>query len=207
MKSFPEVDTQGLSDEQLIEALRGSSDRGRQADLYTALFRRYYLRVAAWCLKFTGERDSAYDLAQGVFMRAYSHLDSFRGDSKFSTWLYMVSRNHCLATARRWSTEPAEIGELVSQPLVDHGAENAHERIEREEATHLLWQLVDTVLSETEARIVRLHYSHEVPLDVITRLLGLTNQSGAKAYIVSARRKLISATRALQHRPLVGATA
>jgi hypothetical protein len=38
-----------------------------------------------------------------------------------------------------------------------------------------------------------LHYGHEMPLDAITAALGLTNTSGAKAYIVSAKRKLSTA--------------
>ena len=45
-------------------------------------------------------------------------------------------------------------------------------------------------LDETESKVITLHYVHELPLNSITRLLGLENQSGAKAFIVSARRKL-----------------
>jgi DNA-directed RNA polymerase specialized sigma24 family protein len=57
--------------------------------------------------------------------------------------------------------------------------------------------LLDQTLDETENKIFTLHYGDDVPLKVITRLLGLENRSGAKAHIVSARRKL---RRAVHHR-------
>jgi len=55
--------------------------------------------------------------------------------------------------------------------------------------------LLDRELTDMEKRVFTLHYGDDVPLQTITRLLGLQNASGAKAYLVSARRKL---ARALQ---------
>ena len=63
-------------------------------------------------------------------------------------------------------------------------------RLERESELDQVRALVAEVLDETEARVMMLHYGEELSLDTITGLLGLTNASGAKAYIVSARRKL-----------------
>jgi hypothetical protein len=54
-------------------------------------------------------------------------------------------------------------------------------------------RLIQESLNEVETQVMTLHYLHEGPLDSVTRLLGLQNQSGAKAYIVSARRKLARA--------------
>jgi DNA-directed RNA polymerase specialized sigma24 family protein len=55
--------------------------------------------------------------------------------------------------------------------------------------------LLAETLDETERRVMTLHYGEDLTLDAVTRLLGLTNASGAKAYIVSARRKLSGAVR------------
>jgi RNA polymerase sigma factor (sigma-70 family) len=44
----------------------------------------------------TGARQAAADLVQEVFLKAYRHMESFRGDSKFTTWLHTMARNHCL---------------------------------------------------------------------------------------------------------------
>ena len=62
-------------------------------------------------------------------------------------------------------------------------------------------------LDETEAQVVNLHYYQEVPLDAITRLLDLSNPSGAKAYVVSARRKLSAAAQRWKQRPVNTVTA
>jgi hypothetical protein len=52
-------------------------------------------------------------------------------------------------------------------------------------------------LDQTEAQVMLLHYGQELPLNAVSKMLGLTNKSGAKAYIVSAKRKLNAAKSAL----------
>ena len=61
-------------------------------------------------------------------------------------------------------------------------------------------QLLAESLDETERTVMTLHYGEEMPLDAITRTLKLANASGAKAYIVSARRKLNRAIERLKAR-------
>jgi DNA-directed RNA polymerase specialized sigma24 family protein len=55
-------------------------------------------------------------------------------------------------------------------------------------------------LDRMERTVFTLHYGDDMPLDAITRLLNLTNASGAKAYIVSARRKLARAASRMRAR-------
>src|SRR5262245_3501572 len=67
------------------------------ADLcFGEICRRYHPKVAAWCLRISRDREDAADAAQEVFLRLHSRLDSFRGDSRFSTWLYQVARSVAL---------------------------------------------------------------------------------------------------------------
>ena len=47
-------------------------------------------------LKMTGSEEDAFDISQDAFLRAYSSLDKFRGDSKFSVWLYRLTSNICI---------------------------------------------------------------------------------------------------------------
>ncbi len=70
---------------------------------------------------------------------------------------------------------------------------DAHTQLEQKDAAERLRGLVRETLTETEARVMTLHYAEEVPLDAVTRMLQLENASGAKAYIVSAKRKLARA--------------
>jgi RNA polymerase sigma-70 factor (ECF subfamily) len=194
-----------LTDEQIVAMLQNSRDRDSAGDLYQELFGRHYQRVAAWCFRFTGEKEAAADLAQGVFMKAYGRLQGFRAESKFSTWLYIIARNHCFTEARKWSTEPSVRGEIVPLHLSDARSNRAYRAVEDRQDMNLMWQLIENFLNETEARVITLHYCRELPLDVVTRQLALTNPSGAKAYIVSARRKLTAAFQASQQRQLATA--
>jgi len=63
-----------------------------------------------------------------------------------------------------------------------------------------LMEFLSSTLDETERRVFILHYGDDMPLASVTRVLRLDNPSGAKAYIVSARRKLARAVRRLRAR-------
>ena len=52
-------------------------------------------------LKMTGSREDAEDIAQEAFIRVYRSLGSFKGDSRFSTWLYRIVSNLCADFGRR----------------------------------------------------------------------------------------------------------
>ena len=138
----------------------------------------------------TGNVDSAADLAQEVFLKAFQRLDSFRGDSKFSTWLYSIARNRCLDEMRSRSVQADQATDVVWEQMADSSSEQIPAVLERRESAQALRQFMRESLDETEAKVMTLHYVDELPLDSITRLLELENRSGAKAYVVSARRKL-----------------
>jgi RNA polymerase sigma-70 factor (ECF subfamily) len=182
-----EMDLEQFSVEELVaqaRALAGSQEGDRLAN---ELFRRHYSQVACWCLRSTGDRELAADLAQEIFVRAHQHLKSFQGQSKFSTWLYSIARNHCINAIKARSIRPAETSD---EELAELPGDDELLAAERESSGRLAHQLLDEALDETEKKVFTLHYGDELTLATITRLLGLRNQSGAKAYIVSAKRKL-----------------
>ncbi len=180
------------SDEDLITEYNSApaSDRSRQ--MLDELFRRHRARVIAWCYRLTGDRDRAPDLAQDVFVKAYSSLAMFRRDSKFTTWLYVIARNRCRDEARARAARRREVPE---EEIVDIPSElnDALAALDARDARNVVRTLMDAVLDETEKRVMTLHYGHDMRLDAITAALGLTNTSGAKACIVSAKRKLMAA--------------
>lgn len=182
-----------LLDEELVTLYRSGTQVGEREQYINELFRRNYARVARWCLRFTTDREAAADLAQEVFAKAYQNLTSFQGQSKFSTWLFVIARNHCLNAVRantRQATElSADDGEEILLGIADNSP-SAHSVLEKTASAQMVRKLLTEALDETEMMVFTLHYGEEVSLDAITRLLRLENQSGAKAYIVSAKRKL-----------------
>jgi RNA polymerase sigma-70 factor, ECF subfamily len=65
-------------------------------DAFERLVRLHQDRVYGLCLRMMGNREEAEDLAQEVFLTVYNSIRSFREESLLSTWIYRITRNHCL---------------------------------------------------------------------------------------------------------------
>jgi len=184
-----------LSDEDMIAAYREGWGPGTRENAADELFRRHQTRITRWCCGFTHDRDSASDLAQEILLRAYRNLDNYRGECRFSTWLYAIARNLCISALQKRSTEPVWGAKTYTNELPDLAAADVHAQVELEQRRRRSWRFIMDRLDQTEARVMMLHYGDERSLSDVSRILGLTNKSGAKAYIVSARRKLSAAMR------------
>ena len=67
---------------------------------FRALYDAQVGRIFALCLRMSGNRAEAEELTQNIFVRAWERLESFRGDSAFSTWLHRLAINEVLGTKR-----------------------------------------------------------------------------------------------------------
>lgn len=84
------------SERELVEACQ----RGER-DAFRALFDAYKDHVYSIALRFSGDPAMAMDLAQDTFLKLFSCIREFRGDSAFSTWVYRLVVNSCLDHKRR----------------------------------------------------------------------------------------------------------
>jgi RNA polymerase sigma-70 factor (ECF subfamily) len=69
---------------------------------------RYQSRVFRLASALLKNREDAADIAQESFVRAYANLESFKGDSRFSTWLFKITNNLCIDWIRRRQTAQSE---------------------------------------------------------------------------------------------------
>ncbi len=76
-------------------------------DAFELLVAAYEKNVYNVALQMTGNREDAQDMAQEAFFKAYNSLPSFRGESKFSSWLYRIVSNVCLDYRRRQARRPS----------------------------------------------------------------------------------------------------
>ncbi len=177
-----------VPDEDLIRQWQEADPRTAGPILDT-LFQRHYGRVHSWCLRLAGDPETAAEWAQEVFLIAYQNLRGFRGDSKFSTWLYRIARNYCLSSIRARASQPQPSAPCLDN-IPDTAAIDSLQELEREGAALTLQSLMRESLTQVESEVLILHYVEGLGLEAVTRRLGLANASGAKAYVVSARRKL-----------------
>lgn len=91
------------TDEELVRLLLAG-----QRDVFADIYLRYYLRAFRLAYAMTGNRESAEDLTQEIFMRAYQKIDLFKGESGFSTWFYRLAVNSSLNYRRRERNRASE---------------------------------------------------------------------------------------------------
>src|SRR6202040_3908592 len=77
----------------------------RDPEAFNGLVTRYGPRIFRLAQNITGNREDAEEVSQDSFTRAFLHMDTFRGDSRFSTWLSRIAINQSLMKlrARRWA--------------------------------------------------------------------------------------------------------
>ena len=90
------------SDEQIIEAIIHEG----KTDLFNLLYDRYADKVYRKCISFAHDQDVAKDMVQDVLLKVFTKLSKFKGNSRFSTWLYAITYNYCVEYYRRSSRFP-----------------------------------------------------------------------------------------------------
>lgn len=70
--------------------------RRRDPSAFELLVRTHQHRVYDFCVRMLGDREEAFDLTQEIFISIHQNLEKFRADAKLTTWIFRISRNHCL---------------------------------------------------------------------------------------------------------------
>jgi RNA polymerase sigma-70 factor, ECF subfamily len=179
-----------LCDEELMLLLAAAPDRSTINRLFGEFFERYHRQVARWCLRLCKDPDGALDLAQEVFLKVFRSVRTFRGDAHFSTWLYVITRNHCLNRMKQLKKRQDKQVSDIPLEQVCAIDENLQAELEREQLYQQTLEYMRSALTPVEIRVLVLHHVQGLTLAAITTQLGLSNSSGAKAYVVSASRKL-----------------
>mgnify|MGYP001290367584 CR=1 FL=1 len=70
-------------------------------EAFEQLILQYEKRIYNFCYRMTNNQEDAEDLAQEIFIKVYKNLNSFKGNSKFSTWIYRIAYNTCVDKYRK----------------------------------------------------------------------------------------------------------
>ncbi len=183
-----------LSDEQLLARARG--DSGEEArEAASTLLDRYRERVYRWCYGRVRNHEQALDIAQEVLLGAYRGLHGFDGRARFSSWLFSIARNRCLNALRR----PSLFEDGLEMERFPDRRRRQDDVLGEEEDEERLLALIRETLPPLDRQVLWLRCFEKVPVDGITRMLGIEDASGARGVLQRARRRLRAALEAREN--------
>jgi len=178
--------TTKLSDEDLVAEIVKSND----TLLFEVLYDRFAPMVFNKCYGFAKDYAEAQDLTQDVFLKLFVKLASFKGKSKFSTWLYAFTYNHCVNYVTRnkekkIQKQSVEVKEIENISDVEPEDYSIHQmKVEKLKS-------VLNLISPSEKMILLLKYQDYLSIKEIAEALDL-GESAVKMRLKRAKEKLIT---------------
>ena len=114
------TDLTTLTDQAVVLLVRDGREAGARE-----LVRRYERPVFSFVVRLVGDRALAEDLAQETFVRAFTHLDSYRTELKFSSWLFRIANNAAIDHLRRRAPETISLDGDRGADSIEVAAEGA----------------------------------------------------------------------------------
>lgn len=161
---------------------------------FAELVRRYERKIFRLAQNITQNREDAEDAMQEAFLKAYTHLGNFQGDSRFYTWLVRIAVNEALMKLRKRRPgefsldEPVESDEdLLPREVADWGP-SPEQRFARSQMNEILTAAIEKL--DPDFRIVFvLRDIEELSTEETARLLGLSIPA-VKSRLLRARLRL-----------------
>jgi RNA polymerase sigma-70 factor (ECF subfamily) len=176
-------------DAALVDAARKND-----AEAFSKLVTRYGPRIFQLAWRITRNREDAEEVSQDSFTRAFLHMDTFRGDSRFSTWLSRIAINQSLMKLRTHRRSELHFDRLDSAEDMPSCAEIAdcsptpEQRYSQEELLHILASAMDE-LPLADREVLHLREVEERSTEEAAAILGLSN-SALKSRVRRGRQKL-----------------
>ena len=162
--------------------------QGQQA-AFATLVTRYQQYVFTLVMRYVNNRELAEELSQDIFVKAYRYLADFKGNCKFSTWLYTIVNSTCLSHLRKKKDETVLLEEEKMVSLSDSRyGENPANKMDQQGQKRMLVQAIKH-LPEEDGRILTLFYHAEQSVEEVGMIMGLT-AGNVKIKLFRARQKL-----------------
>jgi len=173
-----------LTDTEIIKRIL----QGDQA-IFATLVQRYQQYVFTLVLRFTDNREDAEEISQDVFVKAYRSLADFRGDSKFSTWLYTVVRTSCITFLRKKRLDTTSIDNERTFLQLENKESGFNANSIEQKSRHAMVNEAIRLLSPDDSQLITLFYKGEQSLEEIGRIMRLEPNT-VKVKLHRARNRL-----------------
>jgi len=176
-----------LSDEDLVKGIVEKND----TLLFGILYDRFDKLVYNKCRGFSRSDDEAEDLTQDIFLKLFVKLNSFKGRSKFSTWLYAFTYNHCVNYVNRSTAKKIEKQSVDTDNLKDdyYDSDDNDDSIRNLKVEKLKEALEK--ISPEEKMILLLKYQDSLSIKDLTGVLDI-GESAVKMRLKRAKDKLVN---------------
>ena len=174
----------GLNDSEIISKVL-SGDQQAYAELVT----RYQNYVFTLAFRFTKNREDAEEVSQDIFVKAYRALADFKGNSKFSTWLYTIVNNTCITFLRKKKLQTYSLDKEGVFEAADSQESGLRANLIEQKSRVAMVNSAIALLSPDDAEIITLFYKSEQSLEEIAGILGVETNA-AKVRLHRARTRL-----------------
>ena len=157
---------------------------------FAFLVEKYKHMVFTLAIRIIKNREEAEEISQDVFVKSFQKLSNFKGDSKFSTWLYKIAYNTSLDELRR-NKKHVRLENIEN--INDGDLENVQDALEflQEEERKKVIKKALLKLDEVQRTILTLFYFEELPLKEISKIVNLSPDN-VKIKLFRSRKKLFS---------------
>ena len=176
--------TTGRPDTEIINTIL----KGEQS-AFALLVERYQNYVFTLVLRFTENREDAEEIAQDVFVKTYRSLADFRGDSKFSTWLFTITRTTCLSFLRKKKLDIQSLDNERTGLQVENRESGFNANLVEQKSRHAMLNQAISMLSPDDAQVLNLFYKGEQTLEEIGKIIRL-DPNTVKVKLHRARQRL-----------------
>jgi len=171
----------GLKENQIIERVK----RG-DTEAFRTIVDNYRDAVYGLSLRLVSNQMEAEELAQDSFLKVFKSVSSYRGDSKFSTWIYRITYNTCISHLRKNKLYTLEIKDYHGESDFNSGYDNL-----MKEDTNNTIKTILTKLNPDDRAIIQLFYLEENSIKEISEITGFSN-SNVKVKLHRSKQKLKS---------------
>ena len=173
-----------LTDIELIEQTLAGNQSA-----YADLVKRHQRFVFTLALRFTKTREDAEEVAQDCFIKAYRSLQSFSGNSKFTTWLYSIVYTTAMTFLRKKRLDTSSIDDESNLIQVENrNAAFENNMAENKSRSYYVNQAIEQLMPD-DAMIITLFYKGEQSLEEIAVALGI-EPNNVKVKLFRVRQRL-----------------
>ncbi len=155
---------------------------------FAKLVDRYKDLVYTLTLRMLKNREEAEEVSQDTFIKVYKSINQYKGESKFSTWIYRIAYNSSLDRLKK---NRKYFNNVAIDEFTEHQVktiDNALSKLEDEERNHAIQKCI-ALLSSDDAFLLTLYYFEDQNLDEISKVIGLTINN-VKVKLFRSRKKL-----------------